>query len=78
MGSRVLHIPVSETVYRDRIFHLVEFRADRKDLLAELITNITMLLDEGFVGSIQINMSGGVIANVKAHEITSIPVKKYY
>lgn len=76
MPSRVLHLPTSDKTIRDRTFQLVEYRADRKDLLAQLITLTTQLLDEGYTGHIQINMHGGNISNVQAHEITSIPTKK--
>jgi hypothetical protein len=77
MSSKVLHIPVTEKINRTRTFDLIQMRADRKDILAELVTAIDMLLDEKFNGTIVINVSSGGIAHIQANEVTRVPLKRY-
>jgi hypothetical protein len=76
-GSKVLHIPVTEKINRIRTFDLVQMRADRKDVMGQVVTILDQLLDEKFNGTIVINVSSGGIAHVQANEIAKIPVKKY-
>lgn len=73
--SSVLVNPTSDRITREREFHPINLRQDKKDLMGQLIATLEQLMDEKVEGNVIITLTPGRILDIKVREVRRINQK---